>query len=84
MNNNTAARVRVAALVFLMVNAVVFGIGLVTVLSIPALSAHAFLWIPAVVVTSFVLAAPLSWLVAPMMMLRFIHARHFVHAGHYR
>ena len=84
MNNNTIARIRVAALVYSMVNAVVFGIGVVTVLSVPALSAHAFFWIPAVVVTSFVLAAPLSWLIAPMMMLRFLHASHFVHAGEHR
>ena len=61
MNDNTIARMRVAALVYSMVNAVVFGIGVVTVLSVPALSAHAFFWIPAVVVTSFGLAAPLSW-----------------------
>jgi hypothetical protein len=81
---NTVARARVAALVFSMVNAVVFGTGLVAVLCSPALSAHAFFWIPAVVAASFLLAAPLSWLIAPMMMLRFIHARHFVRAGQYR
>jgi hypothetical protein len=80
MTNNTAARARVAALIFTMVNAVVFGVGLVTVLSVPALAAHAFFWIPAVVLTSFVVAAPLCWLIAPMMMLRFMHAHHFVQA----
>ena len=81
MTNNTMSRMRVAALIFLMCNAVVFGIGIVTVLAIPALSAHAFFWIPAVVLTGFVVAAPLSWLIAPMMMLRFVRASHFVHAG---
>ena len=84
MSHNTVARARVAALVFSMVNAVVFGAGLVAVLSIPALSAHAFFWIPVVVLTSFLFAAPLSWLIAPMMMLRFVRARHFVHAGQNR
>jgi hypothetical protein len=84
MTNNSIARMRVAALVFSMCNAVVFGIGIVTVLAVPALSAHAFFWIPAVVLTSFVVAAPLSWLIAPMMMLRFLHASHFVHAGAHR
>ena len=80
MTENNLARARVAALIFVMVNAVVFGVGLVTVLSIPTLSAHAFFWIPMVVLASFPLSAPLSWLVAPTMMMRFIRARHFVHA----
>jgi hypothetical protein len=80
MTDNTLARARVAALIFVMVNAVVFGVGLVTVLSIPALSAHAFFWIPVVVLASFPLSAPLSWLVAPTMMMLFIRASHFVHA----
>lgn len=80
MTNNTLARVRVAALIFSMVNAVVFGAGVITVLSIPALAAHASFWIPAVVLASFVLSPALSWLLAPMMMLRFTRARHFVHA----
>jgi hypothetical protein len=80
MTNNSVARAQVAALIFTMVNAIIFGIGLVTVLSVPALTAHAFFWIPTVVLTSFLLAAPLCWLIAPMMMLRYMHARHFVHA----
>lgn len=80
MTNNSAARARVAALIYSMVNAVVFGAGLVTVLCVPALAAHAFFWIPAVVLTSFLLSAPLCWLIAPMMMLRFMHAHHFVQA----
>ena len=80
MTNNTLARARVAALIFSMVNAVVFGAGLVTVLTVPALAAQAWFWIPAVVVTSFLLAPPVAWLLAPLMMLRFMHASHFVHA----
>jgi len=58
-----------------MANAVVFGAGLVTVLTAPTLSQHAFFWIPAVVIASFVLSAPISWLIAPTMMQRFIQAR---------
>jgi hypothetical protein len=80
MTNNTVARVQVAALIYSMVNAIIFGIGLITVLSVPALAAQAFFWIPTVVLTSFLLAAPLCWLIAPMLMLRFMHAHHFVHA----
>jgi Cyclic nucleotide-binding domain len=36
---------------------------------------HAFFWIPAIIVTSFVLSAPLAWFIAPSMMMRFILAR---------
>lgn len=75
MNSNNQARLRVAAVIFLMVNAVVFGVGLITVLMTPALAQHAFFWIPAIIVASFVVSAPLSWFIAPLMMMRFILAR---------
>jgi uncharacterized protein (DUF983 family) len=75
MTSDNKTRLRVAALIFVMVNAVVFGVGLVAVLTTPALSQHAFLWIPVVIVSSFVLSPPLAWLIAPMMMQRFIQAR---------
>ncbi|MDO9564602.1 MAG: hypothetical protein Q7J60_23520 [Bradyrhizobium sp.] len=80
MTHNTLARFQVAALVFSMISAVVFGAGIVTVLSIPALAAQASFWIPAVVLASFLLSAPLAWFVAPRMMMRFKRARQFVHA----
>jgi hypothetical protein len=76
MTSDNQARLRVAALIFTMVNAVVFGVGLVTVLTTPTMAQHAFFWIPAVIVSSFVFSPPLSWFIAPMMMQRFIHARH--------
>jgi len=75
MTSDNRARLRVAALIFVMVNAVVFGVGLVTVLTTPALSQRAFFWIPIVVVSSFVFSPPLAWVIAPMMMQRFIQAR---------
>ena len=75
MTSDNRARLRVAVLIFVMVNAVVFGVGLVAVLTTPALSQHAFFWIPVVVVTSFAFSPPLAWLIAPMMMQRFIQAR---------
>ena len=75
MTSNNNARLRVAALIFTMVNAVVFGVGLVTVLATPMLAQHGFFWIPAIVVGSFVLSPPLAWFIAPMMMQRFIQAR---------
>ena len=75
MNRDNQARLRVAALIYLMVNAVTFGVGLLSVLMTPALVQHAFFWIPATIVTSFVLSAPLAWFIAPLMMMRFILAR---------
>jgi uncharacterized protein (DUF983 family) len=75
MNGDNQARLGVAALVYLMVTAVVFGIGIISVLMTPALAQHAFFWIPAIIVTSLVLSAPLAWLIAPSMMMRFILAR---------
>lgn len=75
MTNDNRARFRVAALIFTMVNAVVFGVGLVTILTTPALTEHGFFWIPVIVVSSFIISTPLSWLIAPMMMQRFLQSR---------
>jgi len=74
MDSDNLARLRVAALIFCMVNAVVFGVGVILVLSLPALMSHAFFWIPAVVVSSFAISVPLSWFIAPWMMMRFMRA----------
>jgi hypothetical protein len=74
MNSNSRARLRVAALIYLLVNVVVFGAGLLSVLMTPALVQHAFFWVPAIIVTSFVFSAPLAWFIAPLMMMRFIRA----------
>ena len=68
-------RFYIAALVFLMVSAVLFGIGIVAVLMTPALAVHAGWLIPAVAVASFVVAAPLSWLIAPKLMARYRRTR---------
>lgn len=70
MPPRTKTRAAMAALIYMMVNAVVFGVGAVTVLSVPALRADATLWIPLVVATSLVLAAPLAWWIAPRMRAR--------------
>ncbi len=76
MGSDNLAGLQVAALIFCMVNAVVFGVGLVLVVSSPALMSHAFFWIPAVVVSSFAISIPVSWFIAPRMMMRFIRVRH--------
>ena len=49
-----------------MTNAVLFGIGIVTVLNVPSLAAHAGIGIPVVVVFSLLLAAPIAWFIAPV------------------
>ena len=71
MRQETRMRAQLAAMVFLMTNAVVFGAGLVTVLSVPELNGNAGLWIAVVVVASFVLSAPISWAIAPRLRLRY-------------
>ncbi|HML43475.1 MAG: hypothetical protein JNN24_00185 [Hyphomicrobium zavarzinii] len=58
-------RTAIAALVFLPVNAVLFGVGAVAVLSIPALQVNAAVLLPAVIVASFVISPFVSWYIAP-------------------
>lgn len=61
----------IAALVYMMTNAVLFGIGATIVLSVPTLATQAMVLMPAVVVGSFVLGAPLAWYIAPMLRSRY-------------
>ena len=67
----TRNRFRIAVLIYSMTNAVIFGAGIVTVLNVPTLRANAPIWIPVVVVTSLILAAPLAWLIAPRLQARY-------------
>ena len=66
-------RRRIAVLIYSMVNAVIFGTGLITVLLVPGLKAHLGFWIVVVVITSFVLAIPIAWLLAPRLQARYDH-----------
>ena len=59
MTRETITRVRIAILIYSMVNAVLFGAGLIFVLTLPVLSAHAGFWISVVVGVSLILAAPI-------------------------
>lgn len=54
----------------MVVNAVLFGIGLLTVLLVPALAAHSRLLIPAIVAGSFILSPLLAILVSRRMRIR--------------
>ncbi|MDO8802290.1 hypothetical protein [Phenylobacterium sp.] len=60
-----STRVYIAAVLGLMVAGVLFGIGAIPVLMIPALSAKANLLLPIVVVLSIVLTPPIAWKLAP-------------------
>ena len=62
-------RLAIAALVFLMPQGVLFGIGTIVVLATP-LAADAMTLLPWVVAVSALVAAPLSWVIAPRMRAR--------------
>ncbi len=65
MQRETKTRAGIAALIYSMTNAVIFGAGLITVLSLPALRGEGMIWVPVVVVASLILAVPIAWLIAP-------------------
>ncbi|MEC5293538.1 hypothetical protein VSX64_23505 [Aurantimonas sp. C2-6-R+9] len=62
---------RIALLIYGMVNAVLFGVGAITVLSFPALQEQWKYLIPLVVALSLVLAAPIAWIIAPRLRARY-------------
>jgi hypothetical protein len=70
-----STRFQIAALVFMMTNAVAFGVGIVPILMIPAFAYNAFEAIPAVVLASFAISAPLSWFIAPRLRARYWRAK---------
>lgn len=63
-------RATIAALIGLMINAVLFGIGTVTVLTVPALAADAGVYLPLVVVLSLNLTPAIAWVMAPRLQAR--------------
>lgn len=75
MSRELKTRLGIASLVSLMVNAVLFGAGLIAVLMIPALNANAFVALPVMIVLSFVIAAPISWAIAPRLRARYWRGR---------
>ena len=66
-----STQARIALLIFGVVNAVVFGVGVVVVLAVPDLAAQAAYLIPVVVVASLVVSPFISWWLAPRMRARF-------------
>ena len=67
-----STRFQIASLVYMMTNAVLFGIGIVAVMTIPSLRHHAFDWVWLAVAASFIVAAPVAWVIAPR-----LRARHW-------
>jgi len=64
-----SVRFQIAALIFMMVQGVLFGVGIVMILATP-LSAWAMQLIPALVVFSLAVSIPVSWMIAPRLRLR--------------
>lgn len=66
-----SVRFQITALISLMVNAVIFGIGTIAVLSIPYLNEDAKFWLPIAVVASLILSPGISWFIAPRLRNRY-------------
>ena len=67
-------RVSIAALIYMMVQAVAFGVGAVLVLATP-LQAEAMKLLPVVVIASSIISVPISWFLAPRLQARFWKAK---------
>ena len=66
-----STRAQIASLVALMVNAMLFGFGVIAILTVPALNAHAALLIPALVAVSVLAAPAIGWFIAPRLRARY-------------
>ena len=66
----------IALLISTMVNAVLFGVGAITVLSVPHLNEQAKFLLPAVIAASFLLSPFVSKALAPRLRSRAWHERH--------
>jgi hypothetical protein len=75
MRSETKTRAGIAALIYPMANAVLFGAGLIAVLTLPASQAGMANGIAAVVAASLILAAPLAWWLAPRLRARYWRQR---------
>ncbi|MDP3545459.1 MAG: hypothetical protein Q8S29_04700 [Phreatobacter sp.] len=67
-------RLAVTALIFMVVQGVLFGVGALLVLATP-MRAEMETLLPYAIVVSFMLAAPLAWIIAPRMMQRYSQRR---------
>jgi len=70
-----SARIYITILLSLMTCSVLFGIGAVAVLSVPALSEQAKFLLPVVIAASFVIGPVIAWFMAPRLRARYRKAR---------
>jgi len=70
---NVTTRLSIAALIYMMVQAVTFGVGAILVLATP-LQAEAMKLMPVVVIASSIVSVPISWFLAPRLQARFWRA----------
>lgn len=63
-------RLQISAMVFLMVQAVLFGVGTIAILSSP-LGNRAMFYLAAMIAVSVIVSAALSWAIAPRLRLRY-------------
>ena len=69
-----STRLQIAGLVFMMVQAVLFGIGVVAILATP-LDREASTLVPCMIALTFLVSAPLAWLIAPRLRMRYWRRR---------
>lgn len=79
--NELSTRSRIGLVIYGMTNAVLFGIGIVLVLSVESLSQHLWIGIPIVVIASAILAWPISWLIVPRLQKPLWRRRQLAKAG---
>jgi len=65
-----SVRLQIAALIFMMVQGVFFGVGIIIILATP-LTVWAMQLIPALIVLSAAVSVPVSWVIAPRLRLRY-------------
>ena len=68
-------RIYITIMLSLMTCAVVFGVGAVAVLSVPAFNEQAKTLLPIVIAASFVLGPVIAWFMAPRLRARYWKAR---------
>ncbi len=72
MSKDTKIRLALAVIVFMSLQAVVFGFGMVAVLYYPNWSGQdLFFWVPLVIGLSSIISAALSWWIAPQLRARY-------------
>lgn len=72
MSKNTKIRLALAVLVFMMVQAVLFGVGMIVLLLEPQeIKSSLFSWIPIMIAVSCIISAPIAWWIAPHLRARY-------------